>query len=221
MNEMAPLISIVGQSGVGKTTLLEYLVRELKGRGYRLAVIKHVPHGFELDQSNKDSWRLAQAGSDAVMLSSPSEIAIVRPLPQEFAPEQLSCFMGWDFDLILTEGFKGNNLPKIEVHPKGSGELLCPTEQLFALVTDEDLDLALPQFSWEEISELADAIEVSFLTQQREEIALSVNGKPLSLNPFVREFMTKTLLSMVSVLKGVEEIENLNIWLRKGTRPSG
>ena len=87
--------------------------------------------------------------------------------------------------------------------------------ELFALVSDEELDLALPQFSWKEISGLVDAIEVSFLIQQREEIALSVNGKPIPLHPFVCQFITKTLEGMVSTLKGGEDIRSLNIWLKR------
>jgi len=52
-----PLISIVGKSDAGKTTLLEKLVGELKTRGYLIGTIKHDVHGFEIDHEGKDSWR--------------------------------------------------------------------------------------------------------------------------------------------------------------------
>jgi len=65
-----PIVSFVGNSGAGKTTLLEKVVRELKGRGYKVAVIKHSHHDFQIDQEGKDSWRFAQAGSDCVVISS-------------------------------------------------------------------------------------------------------------------------------------------------------
>ena len=59
------LVTIIGKSGSGKTTVLEKLIVELKNRNYKLATIKHHSHrGFEIDQSGKDSWRFAQAGSD-------------------------------------------------------------------------------------------------------------------------------------------------------------
>jgi len=61
---MQPIISIVGKSESGKTTLLEGLVRGLKQRGYRVAVVKHANEDFEIDTPNKDSWRFAQAGSE-------------------------------------------------------------------------------------------------------------------------------------------------------------
>ncbi len=59
---MIPIVSFVGKSNSDKTTLLEKVVRELKLRGYRVAVIKHTHHELDIDQSGKDSWRLAQAG---------------------------------------------------------------------------------------------------------------------------------------------------------------
>lgn len=68
---MLPIVCIVGKSNVGKTTLLEGLITELKRRGHRVATVKHDVHGFEIDQPGKDSWRHAQAGSDAVVISSP------------------------------------------------------------------------------------------------------------------------------------------------------
>ena len=39
-----PVIAFAAYSGTGKTTLIEKLVRELKNRGLRLAVIKHDGH---------------------------------------------------------------------------------------------------------------------------------------------------------------------------------
>ncbi len=67
---MPPMISIVGRAKSGKTSLLERLIPELKRRGYRLATIKHSAHGYDLNQTGKDSQRLANAGSDAVVVSS-------------------------------------------------------------------------------------------------------------------------------------------------------
>ena len=66
---MPPIISIVGKSNSGKTTFLEKVVRELKRRGYRVAVVKHSTHDIKIDQPGKDTWRLAQAGSDVVVFS--------------------------------------------------------------------------------------------------------------------------------------------------------
>ena len=71
-----PLVTIIGKSGCGKTTLMEKLVVELKSRNYKLATIKHHSHrGFDIDKPGKDSWRFAQAGSDHVVIASPDKIA--------------------------------------------------------------------------------------------------------------------------------------------------
>jgi len=61
--------------------------------------------------------------------------------------EELVDFLGDRFDFILVEGFKGNGAPKIEVHRKELGGLISPLDKLVAVVTDEVLDIPVPQFS--------------------------------------------------------------------------
>ncbi len=61
-------LSFVAKSGTGKTTLLEKVIAELKSRGYRVGVIKHDAHRFEIDQPGKDSYRLSAAGADATLI---------------------------------------------------------------------------------------------------------------------------------------------------------
>ena len=87
---MTPLISIVGKSGIGKTTLIEKLVRELKSRGLRVAVIKHHAHTTPIDAPGKDSWRFAEAGADAVVVSSPVEIARFERVARELTLAEIA-----------------------------------------------------------------------------------------------------------------------------------
>ncbi|MBM4463941.1 MAG: molybdopterin-guanine dinucleotide biosynthesis protein B [Chloroflexi bacterium] len=210
-------ISVVGRSNAGKTTLLEKLVGELKRRGCNLATIKHVASDFDLDRPGKDSWRLAKAGSDTVVLSSPRELALIRPVKRETTLEELLHLVGEGFDLILIEGFKNSSLPKIEVHRRELGGLLTSPEELLALVTDERLDIAVPQFSPGEVEALADLIEKKSLAKRRtDDILLTVNGTPISLNPFVKRIIGNTLLGMVSSLSDVEEVTSLRISIQKG-----
>lgn len=157
---MVPVVSIVGKSKAGKTTLLEGLVVELKRRGYRVATIKHSPEGFELDRPGKDSWRHARAGSDAVLISSPQKLALIKPMDHDAAIEEILPLIGEDFDIVLTEGFSRDSAPKIEVHRKGLEEgLLLPPKELFAIVSDEPLEADVPQFCWEDIAAVASLIE--------------------------------------------------------------
>ena len=214
---MHSMISIVGKSEAGKTTLLESLIVELKQRGYKVAIIKHASKDLELDEVGKDSWRLSQVGSEVTAVSSPEKLVIIRPIKQDLSLPELSRFIVGDYDLILTEGFKRSSTPKIEVHRKEQGDkLLCPPQQLLAVVTDEPLDIDVPQFAKDEIQGLADLIENKQLAQSGEDkINLFVNDAPIPLSPFLSSFLTKTLLGMISTLKGVKEVTSLRISLRR------
>jgi len=157
---MKPIISVVGKSDSGKTTLLEGLVAELKRRNYKVAVIKHAGNDFNLDGTGKDSWRLSNAGSEVSVVSSASKVVIIKQVDSDLEPGQLSRVIGWDYDLILTEGFKKANTPKIEVHRAEQGKgLLFSAEQLIAVVTDEPLEVDVPQFGTSDFEKLADFIE--------------------------------------------------------------
>src|SRR5512147_944366 len=112
---MIPIISIVGKSDSGKTTLIEKLVPELTRRGYRVATIKHDVHGFEVDREGKDSWRHKQAGAHTVIISSPEKLAIIRDVDHDADLAELRDRYVQDVDIILSEGFKRNQQPKIEV----------------------------------------------------------------------------------------------------------
>ena len=214
---MRPIISVVGKSESGKTTLLESLITELKRRGYKVAVIKHSREDIELDKQGKDTWRFSQIGSDVVAISSPDKLALMKKLERDFSPQELSRFIAWDYDLILTEGFKQSGTVKIEVHRKEQGEgLLSPVKQLIAVVTDEPLDVDVPQFSMGEVQGLADLIESKLLAQRKgDDIDLLVNEAHIALNPFVKSLIAKTLLGMVSSLKGIKEVKSLHISLRR------
>jgi len=171
---MKPVISVVGKSDVGKTTLLERLIPELKRRGYRVGTIKHDTHGFDMDKPGKDSWRHAQAGSDMIAVSSPSKVAMIRKVEQELSLDEVAQLLSPYVDLILTEGYKRGDKPKIEVfRPDLHKDLLCQEEELLAIVenhiNDEDdhqeilLKSNIPIFKMDEISSLVDLIERKIL----------------------------------------------------------
>jgi molybdopterin-guanine dinucleotide biosynthesis protein B len=211
---MPPIVSIVGKSKTGKTTLLERLVAELKGRGYRVATIKHSAYGFDLDLPGKDSWRHAQAGSDAILISSPDRLALIKKVDHDLSLGELSQLLRGDFDIILSEGFKHDKGLKVEVHRRELGELTCDPQRLIALVTDEPLELDVPQFPHDEVKGLADLIEKK-LPKLKEETTLFVNGDFVPLSPFPQEFISKTVCGMVSTLKGISEPKSIDISIRR------
>jgi molybdopterin-guanine dinucleotide biosynthesis protein B len=160
---MVPIVSIVGKSGSGKTTLLEGLIRELRRRGYRVGTIKHDAHAFEIDRPGTDTWRHAQAGSDHVVISSPQRVASIRRVEREQRLDELAAGM-LDVDIVLTEGYRRGNAPKIEVSRRErSGTLLCQPDELIALASDQPFDLDVPQYGLDDFRGLADLIESRFL----------------------------------------------------------
>jgi molybdopterin molybdotransferase len=167
----SPIISIVGRSESGKTLLMEQLIVEFKGRGYKIAALKHSHCGaIEVDQPGKDTWKFAQAGSDAVCISSPRKLAFIKQSDHDLRIDEVLPIIGPEFDLILVEGFKKSELPKIEVHRKELGnDLLCSPEELWAIVTDGSLDAPLadgyrvPILSWADTAKIADSIEKTFV----------------------------------------------------------
>ena len=157
-----PIVSIVGRSRSGKTLLMEQLIAEFKRRGYRVAALKHSRGGMEVDYPGKDSWRFTQAGSDAVFVSSPGKLALIKSVEHEPDIEEILRMIGPDFDIVLAEGFKRSNLPKIEVHRGDLGdELVCQSDELLAVVTDAQLDAGVTRLSMGDTGAIADLIEHS------------------------------------------------------------
>lgn len=212
---MPPIVSIVGKSKSGKTTLIEGLIRELKSRGYRVGTIKHAPRGMTFDKPDKDSWRHIQAGSETTVINSPDKVVLIKSVTPALTLDETARLVGEDCDIILTEGFKQGNTPKIEVHRREVGSPLSSVRKLIAIVTDEPLETKTKQFSPQDIKGLADLLERGFIKPQRERISLYVNSVPIPLTTFPREIISNILLTMVSCLKGVGEVRSLDISLRK------
>lgn len=162
-----PIISIIGKSKSGKTTLLEKLIAELKRRGYRVATIKHHSHpGFDIDKPGKDSWRHAQAGSDHVIVAAPDKLASYRLLERELTLDEVAANVR-DVDIILTEGYKRAGKPALEVvRAANSTEILSAENQRFALAADIPLNLGVPRFELDDAAGMVDLIVDRFLEPQ-------------------------------------------------------
>jgi len=161
-------VSFVAKSGTGKTTLLEKVIVHLKERGYKVGVIKHDAHRFDIDHPGKDSHRLTAAGADTMLISSPEKLAMVKKHTQSPPIDELIETYFSDMDIVVTEGFKKSGMPKIEVNrQERSADLLCRGESydptLIAVASDAELDLDVPVLDLNDPSAVADFIEESFL----------------------------------------------------------
>ena len=163
---MIPVVSIVGKSDSGKTTLLEKVVRELTSRGYRIATIKHDTHSFEIDHPGKDSWRHKQAGAAITVISSPSKLALVADTDHDLTLSEIREIYMREVDLIVTEGYKRETHPKIEVfRQEMHRELLCTDdENLIAIAgAPPNPPANVPLFDLDYVKPLCDFIEERFL----------------------------------------------------------
>ena len=164
---MPSIISIVGQSGSGKTTIIEKLIPELKKRNYKIGTIKHAfHHDIDIDQKGKDSWRHRQAGADAVMIAARDMFALVKK-SDDYTLNSLETHFQ-DMDIIITEGFKSEDKSKIEVFRSGVHKTpVCLNDRkLVALVSDKVFNTEVPIFGLEEIKQLAKFIEKKFILNQ-------------------------------------------------------
>lgn len=152
---MPPAVAIVGWSGSGKTTLILELIRVLTKRGYRVGAVKHTHHTeVKIDEPGKDSYEMKAAGAPVVALVTPQKWVLVRELTAAFRMDELIERHFSDLDLVLVEGFKDAELPKILIERDGSERLL-----LYNLIAV----LRFPFEIQKKAEELADLLEARFL----------------------------------------------------------
>lgn len=156
---MSPVFGIAGRSGSGKTTLIEAMLPLLAARGLRVNVIKHSHHDFPMEPPGKDSARFRLAGAQEVMVASPYRYAIVHELrdgPEPSLADQLARLS--PADLVLVEGFKQAEIPRIEVYRPALGKppLHAEDERFLAIATDAPLDTRLPCLPLNDAARVAD-----------------------------------------------------------------
>lgn len=142
-----PLIGFCAFSGTGKTTLLTKLIPILSSQGIRLGVIKHAHHNFDVDQADKDSYKLRHAGATQMLISSSRRWALMTELNEiqsELSlPELIEQIDHKNIDLILVEGFKKVSFPKIELHRPTLGHpIMCREDSnIIAFASDQACDV--------------------------------------------------------------------------------
>ena len=170
VKESIPYLAFVGRSKTGKTTVIEKLIPALREKGLKIAVIKHHHHDFDIDIPGKDTYRYKQAGASTSIIASPGKVAVVEDTARELPlHEIITRYVHDDVDLLLIEGFKKENIPKIEVFRQkedGTTPVCTGDKNLIAVVTDESVKTSLPIFTRNDVQGIAEFIVNRFLRQK-------------------------------------------------------
>lgn len=164
---MPPVLAFIGKPNCGKTTLIEKLIPALAVRGVRVGTIKHHHGDIQMDIPGKDTWRHKQAGAKAVLLSSPTGIGLIQDTPGDTPVEDLVGRYFQDVDLVLVEGYKWSDLPKIEVYRSSVCDtpIMEPGNRIVAMVSDIGVYPDIPWFRAEEIDTLIEFILENFINR--------------------------------------------------------
>ncbi|MBM1310587.1 molybdopterin-guanine dinucleotide biosynthesis protein B [Sulfitobacter mediterraneus] len=155
------LFGVVGWKNAGKTGLMERLVTEITGRGITVSTVKHAHHSFDVDHPGKDSFRHRTAGASEVLLASGNRFALMHELRGAKEPSLAELLTRLSpVDLVLIEGYKRDEHPKVEAHRAVTGNpLIAPGDQTVrAVAADVPLDLDRPVFDLNDTASIADFI---------------------------------------------------------------
>ncbi len=156
------IFGLAGWSGSGKTTLLSHLLPELIGRGYSVSTVKHAHHKFDIDQPGKDSYEHRRAGATEVMIASANRWALMHEYQDDSEPELHEIIARMTpVDLLLVEGFKWADHPKIEVHRPAVGKALLQPDDPLIVGVASDLPLpglAVPNLALDDVPAIADFV---------------------------------------------------------------
>ena len=152
------IYGITGWKNCGKTGLMERLVAHFIGQGLRVSTIKHAHHSTDVDQAGTDSYRHRQAGASEVILASRHRGAIMQERRGAEEPPLTDLLARLSpVDLVLVEGYKREDHPKIEAYRAAAGQsLIAPTDSsIHAVASDTPLDLDRPVFDLDDTAAIA------------------------------------------------------------------
>lgn len=156
-------ISIVGEcSNVGKTTLIKHLLEIFSKEGLKVGVVKHHHKEFDFDREGKDSFIFSKSGASCVKMVSPNRVITIENLNYEKSLYDVLETMT-DYDFVLVESYKWENLDRIEVYRTGySTKIISDKDKLIAIVSDLKHDLDVDQFNPDEYEKIANKIKNYF-----------------------------------------------------------
>jgi molybdopterin-guanine dinucleotide biosynthesis protein B len=213
---MTPILTFIGWHNSGKTTVIREVVRRLRDKGYKIAVIKSTKHrGLNLDSPGSDSYLYGKDGIESVALICPDELILFQENTGENL-KHLAFRLFPDVDLVIGEGFKhASGIPKIEVTRADESKepLRESVSDVRGVVSDYEVSFD-KVFKTSQIAELTDFIENSFLNDKKDDVCLFVDGREISLNNFVRNSLKGIIFSFINCLKFTQGAQKLEIHIK-------
>ena len=156
---MSKIIGITGWKDVGKTYYASLIIKSLVKKGYQVGSIKHAHHDFDIDKPGTDSFKHREAGSSQVIISSSKRWAKITEnnrAHEKSLDELIKEF--YNVDIVVVEGFKKDNHPKIEVLTKALNNRNKETINVIAIVSNSLKDTNIPVFKENDIENLVEFI---------------------------------------------------------------
>ena len=156
---MSKIIGITGWKDVGKTYYASLIIKLLVKKGYQVGSIKRAHHGFDIDKPGTDSFIHREAGSSQVIISSSKRWAKITENnnANEKSLDELIKELH-NVEIVVVEGFKKDNHPKIEILTKGLNNRNKATKNIIAIVSNDLKDNTTPVFKENDIENLVDFI---------------------------------------------------------------
>ena len=156
---MSKIIGITGWKDVGKTYYASLIIKSLVKKGYKVGSIKHAHHDFDIDKPGTDSFKHREAGSNQVIISSSKRWAKITENKNENEKSLDELIQELqNVDVIVVEGFKKDNHPKIEILSKDLKNRNKETNNVIAIVSDDLKDTIIPVFKKNDIENLVEFI---------------------------------------------------------------
>ena len=222
LSSLKLVVAVVGSKESGKTMTIEILTRGLSRRGYRVATVKHIPkRNFTIDREGTDTWRHARAGASIVVSVAPEELAAIKRVNTEnYDLTRILRECGEEVDIIILEGFKG--LVERDIHVL---KIIAVKEVKEIHEMSKRFSPVLAYVGSIPAGEVPSSINYVNMTEDRGNIVNLVDGKVEAIESrlkpskgvqvlidgrslpcarFVQEILKKTVLAMVSTLKGTD-----------------
>ena len=229
------VFAVSGVHHSGKTTTIEHLIRELVGRGYSVGTVKSVHRErFSIDRAGTNTDRHRTAGATAVAARSDAQTAIMWSGRLDYE-EILRLY---DTDWVIIEGAHREAYPRIvaagtehhiEQRFDGSTFLICgsvaqrldswrgvPVMDATTRAKEvvDLLERSVPEYDRPKEGQAAQrTLEPG--PEERFEVEVRVDGEELHLAPFVQDFVSRTVLGMLSSLKGYKPGSEFTIEIRR------